>query len=482
MAKDLSSIIKKIQNIMRKDKGVSGDAQRIDQLVWLLFLKVYDELKESNEYELEDFNYVSIIPEDYRWRNWAVDKKDGNAMTGDELIDFVNNKLFPTLKKLVVNENTPLKQAIVKFVFEDANNYMKEGVLLRQVINELNLINFDEYDDRHAFNDIYESILKDLQSAGNSGEFYTPRAITEFIVEMVKPTINDKVADFACGTGGFLTSTIDLLKKNDSQEMLEKIQKNIIGTELKPLPYILCVTNMLLHDLDGTNIIRGNSFSKKLEDYVEKDKVDCIVMNPPFGAMIMDGLETNFPLKYRTSESSDLFVALILYRLKQNGRVGVILPDSFLAGTETARVNIKEKLLKDCNLHTIIRLPNTCFAPYATVATSILFFDKTKSTDEVWYYEHQYPTQQKYSKTNPIKKEDFNPERLWWNNRTQNSHAWKVTRQEIVDKGYDMDFKNPTKKESVIDETPLNDYILQIENDIEDIVSSINKLKDLMKL
>ncbi|MDY0139347.1 MAG: N-6 DNA methylase [Candidatus Izemoplasmatales bacterium] len=291
---------------------------------------------------------------------------------------------------------------------------------------------------------------------------------------------NSVVIDFACGTGGFLTSTIDYLKKQDSQEMLEKIQQNIMGTELKPLPYILSVTNMLLHDLDGTNIKRGNSFSRKLEDYTENDKVDVIVMNPPFGATIMDGLENNFPLKYRTSESSDLFIALILYRLKKDGKVGVIIPDSFLAGTESSRVNIKRKLLNDCNLHTIVRLPNTCFAPYATVATNILFFDRTKSTKEIWYYEHQYPSGKKsYSKTNPIKKKDFKPILAWWDKRKENDFSWKIDISTVEKNNYNLDFKNPNKRIEIDTKTP-KEYIDNIIEDYKEVRVALNKLKEVI--
>lgn len=419
----ITTVVKRIQNIMRQDAGVDGDAQRISQLVWMLFLKVYDAREQL--WEFEEDNFVSIIPEGCRWSEWAIDNKDGKALTGDDLLDFVNNTLFPALKNIEVDAETEKRKAIVKYVFEDANNYMKNGTLLRQVINILNEIDFTEHDDSHTFNDIYENILKDLQSAGDAGEFYTPRPVTEFMVEVLKPQIHEKIADFACGTGGFLTSILKFMQDDiTTQEDKEMVQRNLFGIEKKPLPYLLAITNLILHDIDAPNILHDNSLTKNVRDYKESDKFNVIVMNPPYGGNEEDSIKINFPLAMRSSETADLFVALIQYRLMQNGRAGVVLPEGFLFSTEGAKRAIKEKLLDECNLHTIVRLPEGVFAPYTDIKTNLLFFDKTGPTKEIWYYEHQLPIgYKKYTKTKPIKKIEFNAELKWWQNRVENEYA-----------------------------------------------------------
>lgn len=396
----ITSLIKGVQDIMRQDAGVDGDAQRISQLVWMLFLKVYD-AKEA-EWELFEEDYESIIPEDLRWRNWAEDEE---GMTGDELLEFVNERLFKELKDLTVDETTDKRALIVKSVFEDSYNYMKSGTLLRQLINKLNEIDFDEYEDRHAFNDIYETILKDLQSAGNAGEYYTPRVLTDFIIEMLNPQIGEQVADFACGTGGFLVSSLKHLENQiKTVEDRKIVQSSLFGIEKKPLPHLLCMTNLLLHDVDSPNILRDNSLSTNVRDYREKDKYDVIAMNPPFGGVEEVGIQINFPTEFRTSETADLFMTLIMYRLKETGRVGVILPDGFLFGDDNAKVAIKEKLLSEFNLHTIVRVPNGVFAPYTSIATNILFFDKTKPTEKIDYYQVPLPEGIKngFTKTRPL--------------------------------------------------------------------------------
>lgn len=446
----IENMIKRIQDITRQDAGINGDAQRIEQLVWMLFLKIYDAKEEFWEFEEDD--YESIIPEDFKWRNWAVDHKDGKALTGEDLLDFVNNKLFPTLKNLEVNENTARRATVVKDIFEDANNFMKNGVLLRQIINILNEVDFTEYDDRHSFNDVYELILKDLQSAGNSGEFYTPRPCTDFIIEMLNPRLGEKIADFACGTGGFLISAINyMIGQVKSTDDMDKLQNGLYGIEKKPLPYLLATTNMILHDIDTPRIDHDNSLTKPVREYKESDRFDVVVMNPPYGGVEEASVQNNFPTELRTSETADLFMALIIYRLKQNGRCGVILPDGFLFGTDNGKVAIKKKLLEECNLHTIVRLPSGVFAPYTSISTNILFFDKTGSTKETWFYEHQvgYGTKT-YTKTKPIRHNDFKNEREWWNNREENEVAWKVSIDEIIANNFNLDFKNPVKAQEEI--------------------------------
>lgn len=477
----IDNLVKRLQNIMRQDSGVDGDAQRIAQIVWILFLKVYDAKEEL--WEFHDDDYESIIPEELRWREWAVDNKDGKAMTGDELLTFVNDKLFPTLKSLEVDETTPRKSAIVKEVFEDAFNYMKNGVLLRQVINAIDEVDFTELDERHAFNDIYETILKDLQSAGNSGEFYSPRATTEFIAEMINPQIGETVADFACGTGGFLTSALEILQKQiKTVEDKETVNRSLFGIEKKNLPHLLCMTNLLLHDIDEPNIMHGNSLEKNVRDYKEEDRFDCIMMNPPYGGTEEKIIQSNFPTELQTSETADLFVALILYRLKQNGRVGIILPDNFLFGNENSQKALKERLLNECNLHTIVKLPAGVFAPYTSITTNILFFDKTEATKEIWYYDVPLPEgYRSFSKTKPFKSVHLDGVRKWWNNRDKEDiNSYKVTIDEVRSKEYNLDFKNPNKlveeKEYTLDEL-LNTMDVKSKN----IVSLVDKIREALE-
>ena len=428
---------------MRQDAGVDGDAQRISQLVWMIFLKVFDAKEE--EWELEYDDYESVIPEELRWSNWA---DDDEGITGDELLDFINNKLFKELKEMELGVDSDPKAFLVKAVFEDSYNYMKSGALIRQVINKLNEIDFTASEDRHLFNDIYENILKDLQSAGNSGEFYTPRPVTQFIIDMLNPQLGEKVADFACGTGGFLTCAIEHLKKQQKNvEDIKVLGKTIIGVEKKPLPHLLATTNLILHDIDVPNISHDNSLTKNVRDLKESDYVDVIAMNPPFGGVEEDTVLTNFPNAFQTKETADLVMTVMMYRLSEKGRAGVVLPDGFLFG-EGVKTKIKEKLLSEFNLHTIVRMPNGVFAPYTGINTNLLFFDKGKSTKEVWFFEHPLPKGYKnYTKTKPIKLEEFDLEKKWWNNREENEYAWKVSVEDIKARNYNLDFKNPNKEE-----------------------------------
>jgi type I restriction enzyme M protein len=454
----LGSFVKTIQNIMRGDSGINGDAQRIEQMTWLLFLKVYDAKEE--DWEFHDDDYESVIPEELRWRNWAVDRKDGKAMTGQSLLDFVNNRLFPTLKELKVTENTPVKKSIVKAVFEDSNQYMKDGILLRKVINEIDAVQFDEYDERHAFGEIYETILKSLQSAGNAGEFYTPRAVTDFMVKMTEPKLGERIADFACGTGGFLTSTLKVLEPQiKTIEDREEYNKSIYGIEKKPLPYLLAITNMLLHEIDSPQILHGNSLERNVREYKTSDKFDIVLMNPPYGGTESEGVKINFPADLRSSETADLFLSVIMYRLNENGRAGVIIPDGFLFGTDNAKVAIKKKLLEEFNLHTIVRMPSSVFSPYTSITTNILFFDKTKKTNIVWFYRVDMPEGYKhFSKTKPMKVEHFDECVAWWDDRKQIKDAETDTYkakdyavQELAERGYDLDLCGyPTVEEEVL--------------------------------
>lgn len=442
----LSSFISTSRDIMRGDAGINGDAQRIEQLTWLLFLKVYD-AKEAN-WEIYEPDYRSIIPEDLRWRNWAVDAKDGQARTGQVLLGFLNQDLFPTLKQLPVTASTPVRKAVVRSVFEDANQYMKDGVLIRKLVNLVDGIDIDDYNESHAFGLIYETLLKQLQSAGSSGEFYTPRAVTDFMVKATHPTLGDSIADFAAGTGGFLTSTLRHLESQVSTvEDREKYQASVHGTEKKPMPYLLGVTNLLLNGIDAPSFFHGNSLLRNVREYKDAEKYSLILMNPPYGGSEQPAIQQNFPAALRSSETADLFISLIMYRLKRGGRAGVVLPDGLLFGSDRAKTEIKKKLLGEFNLHTIIRLPGSVFSPYTSIATNLLFFDNTGPTKETWYYRVDLPEGYKaFSKTRPMELAHFDDCWEWWNNRheilddngaTHKAHAFTATKLEEL--GYNLD-------------------------------------------
>ena len=446
---NLKGILDSIRKIMWTDTGLNGDAQRIEQLGWMLFFKIFSD--KDKELEILSDDYVSPIPGELHWDAWAGDDE---GITGDELQDFVDNKLFKQLKDLVIlptNDIQAKRALLVREVFEGNNNYMKSGTNIRKVLNKLNEIDFNTTKDKHAFGELYETILKELQSAGKSGEFYTPRAITEFITEMIKPQLGEKILDPACGTGGYLTAAIEHLKNQaNSVEERQSIAKNIMGWEYKPLPYLLATTNLILHDMEVPNITFRDSLDQPLSNYTEKNRVHAILANPPFGGIVANNNENNFPQNFRTKESADLFLILMIHLLKQGGRAGIVLPDGSLTG-DGIKQRVREKLLNDCNLHTIIRLPNSVFKPYATVATNLLFFTKGEPTKEVWYYEHRLPEGQKaYSKTRPIQVKEFAPIKKWWNKRKESDISWKVDLQTIIDRNYDLDINNPNKKEDVI--------------------------------
>jgi len=479
---NISSVIKSIQDIMRQDSGVDGDAQRISQLTWLLFLKVFDAQEE--EMEITRDSYKSPIPEDLRWRNWAT---DAEGITGDALLDFVNGQLFPKLKTLVGDAERNPRGYVVRSVFEDAFNYMKSGQLLRQVITKLNAIDFNRQTERHQFNDLYEKILKDLQSAGNAGEFYTPRAVTQFMVDMVNPKLGEVVLDPACGTGGFLVCTLEHIRKQVKNEADQGIlQRSVRGVEKKQLPHMLCTTNMMLHGVEvPSQIAHDNTLTRPLRDYGAADRVDIIITNPPFGGVEEPGTENNFPADVRTKETADLFLVLIKHLLKNRGRAALVLPDGTLFG-EGVKSRIKEQLLQECNLHTIVRLPNGVFSPYTGIKTNLLFFSKGQPTKEIWYYEHQYPVGAKnYNKTKPIRIEEFDVEKAWWGteadgfaSRVENEFAWKVGIDAIKAAGFNLDQKNPHAAE-LINHDPaqmLAEY-LRLQDEIQGMR---DQLKDIL--
>lgn len=495
----VNNIVKRLQNIMRQDAGINGDAQRIEQMVWMFFLKVYDTQEETWEYKAkkEKQTFESIIPDKLRWRNWAVDEKDGNALTGESLLFFINNELFPTLKGLDITHETPRSKAIVKEVFEDLNQYMKNGVLLRQVINIINEIEFDDAEDRHMFGDIYEGILKDLQSAGNAGEFYTPRALTDFIIQQLNPQLGEIVGDFTSGTGGFLTSALNYLAPqiqttNDGR----LFQQSILGQEWKPLPYLLSITNLLLHNIEAPNIRHCDSLGIKMSDFKECDKVNVIAMNPPYGGSTDIAAKSNFPMEFRSSETSDLFMVLIMYRLKADGRAAVIVPDGFLFGADGAKLAIKTKMLRDFNLHTIIRLPGSIFSPYTSIATNVLFFNNEKAensadnykTKETWFYRMDMPEGYKhFSKTKPMRLEHCQPIMEWWNDRkeiitedgNEKSRCFTVEELMALDCNFDQ-CKFPKEEEVILPPAELlADYFKKraaLDHEIDKTLSEIQKI------
>ena len=483
---NLSGFVKRLRDIMRNDAGINGDAQRIEQIAWMLFLKVYD--AKEQDWEWDDEDYVSIIPEECRWQNWAVDDHTGTAMTGDKLLNFVNNTLFPTLKKLPVDVSTPIKKAIVQTTFADANQYMKDGVLLRQVINVIDDLDLGDYEESHAFGEIYETILKELQSAGSSGEFYTPRAVTDFMAKMINPQIGEQVADFACGTGGFLTSWLkELSAKIETTEDQSAYDASIYGIEKKQFPYMLCITNMLLHGIDVPKIYHDNSLLKDVLDYTRDEQFDVILMNPPYGGNEKTEVKNHFPADLASSETADLFMSVIMYRLKKNGRAAVILPDGFLFGTDNAKVAIKKKLFSEFNLHTAIRMLHSVFAPYTSITTNILFFDHTKPTEETWFYRLDMPEGYKnFSKTKPMELKHFDPAMDWWNSREEINvdgfdKAKKYTAEEIAARNYNIDLCGyPHEEEEIL---PPKELIQQYQEkraslnaDIDRILAQITEI------
>lgn len=451
---NLSSTIKSIQDTMRQDSGVDGDAQRLSQLTWLLFLKVFDALEE--ELELLQDDYQSPMPEAMRWRNWAADDE---GMTGDPLLSFVDNELLPTLANLPGTLEQNPRAYVLRSVFDDTYNYMKSGHLLRQVINKLAVIDFNRQAERHQFNDLYEKLLKDLQAAGNAGEFYTPRAVTQFMTDILNPQLGETVMDPATGTGGFLVCAIEHLRQQaQTPEQQAQLQTAVRGVEKKPLPHSLCVTNLMLHGIEVPSQIKNdNTLSTPLRNYGKADQVDIILTNPPFGGTEEPGIEDGFPADLRSRETADLFMILIMKLLKDHGgRAAVVLPDGFLFG-EGSKSRIKEKLLTECNLHTIVRLPNGVFSPYTGIKTNLLFFTKGQPTQDVWYYEHPYPVGVKnYNKTKPIRIQEFDAEKAWWGSaadgyvsRVENEYAWKVGIDQLRAANWNLDQKNPHVGEQV---------------------------------
>ena len=440
----VSTLVKSIQDIMRQDVGVDGDAQRISQLCWMFFLKIIDD--QDQELELLKDDYRSPIPGHLQWRDWAADPE---GITGEELLGFVDDVLFPSLKGLP-SGGSP-RANVVRDVFEDAYNYMKSGQLMRQVVNKINDIDFNNLAERQHFGDIYEQLLNDLQSAGNAGEYYTPRAVTSFMARMIDPKPGETLFDPACGTGGFLTCAMQHMRERYVKRPEDEatMQAALRAVEKKPLPHMLAVTNMLLHNVEDPSFLRhDNTLARPYISWGQDDRVDIVLTNPPFGGKEEDGIESNFPGHFRTRETADLFLALIVRLLKPGGRAAVVLPDGSLFG-EGVKTRLKEHLMEECNLHTVVRLPNSVFRPYASIGTNLLFFEKGEPTKDVWFWEHLVPEGQKaYSKIRPIKLEHLDGCAAWWGGaerqgREEGDRAWKVSAEEIKDSGYNLDIKNP---------------------------------------
>jgi len=443
---NVRTTVKSIQDIMRQDVGVDGDAQRISQLTWLFFLKIIDD--QDQELEITRDDYHSPIPERFQWRNWAADPE---GITGQAMLDFVNDDLFPALKGLQITGKPGDRRRVVRDVFEDAYNYMKSGQLLRQVVNKIAQIDFNNLSERQHFGEIYEQILNDLQSAGNAGEYYTPRAVTAFMVQMIDPHPGETLFDPACGTGGFLTCSIRHMEEKyvRTPAQRETMQGALRAVEKKQLPHMLCVTNMLLHGIEDPSFVRhDNTLARPYISYTKSDRVDIVLTNPPFGGREEDGIESNFPQHFRTRETADLFLALIIRLLKPGGRSAVVLPDGSLFG-DGVKTRLKEALMEECNLHTIVRLPNSVFRPYASIGTNLLFFEKGAPTQDIWFWEHQVPEGQKaYSMTRPIRQEHLADCAAWWGGprregREETERAWKVSAEEVKAGGYNLDIKNP---------------------------------------
>jgi type I restriction enzyme M protein len=446
----VSKSIKTIQNIMRRDAGIDGDAQRIGQLCWIFFLKILDD--QDQELELLRNNYISPIPTKFQWRNWAADPE---GITGEVLLSFINDDLFPKLKELPIEGVDSPRRRVVRNVFEDAFNYMKSGQLIRQVINKVSEIDFNDLSQRSHFGEVYEQILNDLQSAGNAGEYYTPRAVTQFMVDRIDPKPGESLFDPACGTGGFLTCAMRHMRKHyvKKPEHESKMQSCLQAVEKKPLPHMLCTTNMLLHGIEDPSFVRhDNTLARPYISWEQKDRVDIVLTNPPFGGKEEDGIENNFPSNFQTRETADLFLALIIRLLKKNGRAAVVLPDGTMFG-DGVKNTLKEHLLEECNLHTVVRLPNSVFKPYASVGTNLLFFEKGEPTKDIWFYEHRVIEGQKaYSMTKPIRFAYFQDCIDWWGGvkregRTETEFAWKVNIYDVKERKFDLDIKNPNKVE-----------------------------------
>jgi type I restriction enzyme M protein len=478
---ELSSAIKSARDIMRKDAGLSTDVDRIPQLSWILFLKCFDDLEQRRM--LLEGKYRDVIEEPYRWRDWAADEDRGR--TGDALLDFVNSDLFPHLRGLVGTREGDQRDVIAA-IFRETYNRMLSGYLLRDVVNLVNRFNFNSSDDIHTLSHLYESMLREMRdAAGTNGEFYTPRPVVRFMVDRTAPRIGETVYDPAAGTCGFLVETYEYM--NGQQRTLEDRETlqtgTLYGTEKKPMPYLLGMMNLLLHGIEYPNLVRDNSLARPLTEITDRQRYDVIVTNPPFGGEEEAGVQANFPEGTRTSETALLFLQFIMRSLKRSkgeragGRCAMVLPNGPLFADGVA-ARIKEDLLKSYNLHTIVRLPNGVFAPYTSIPTNLLFFQRDGPTQEIWYYELPLPEGRKnYTKTKPLRDAEFDACRALWYERPDTEHSWRVPVAQVVKNNYNLDIKNPSSQEALAHRPPeeLVESILVKEQRIAEIMAQIKQ-------
>ncbi len=485
----LSSTIKSVRDLLRKDAGLNGDTDRLPQLVWLLFLKNLDDFEQAQEEVLGD-DYIPIIEEQYRWRDWVVTDSLTNRRKGDELLKFVNGDLIPYLSRLGGEDPRDIR-SIIGTIFRGTFNRIRSGYILREVVDKLTAINFNSSDDIHSVSLFYETMLKEMRdSAGDAGEFYTPRPVVRFIIDRLQPKLGESLLDPACGTAGFLVEAYSrLYDQVRTPEQGKQLQDDLIGIEKKPMSYLLAIMNMLLHGIEAPNIQERNTLANvNLRNIQDRDRVDMIATNPPFGGEEERGILSNFPEGMRTAETALLFFQYIMEHLKRpGGRCGVVLPNGFLFGNGVASI-VKKKLLTQFNLHTIVRLPVGTFAPYTSIPTNILFFEACENSDdfeskpctsEVWYYEIPLPEgRNSYSKTKPMQFEEFQPCIGWWDNRVENEHAWKVPVAELLANDCNLDRKNPNAQKDYEHLPPeqLVESILQKEMRIVEIMGEIKKM------
>lgn len=460
----LASVIKTARDAMRKDAGLNGDLDRIPQLAWLLFLKAFDGVEENRE--ITDAKYRAAIDEPYRWRDWAADP---NGPTGEALIEFVDTELLPYLRGLTgTGAHDP--RDVLAAVFKETNNRMLSGYLLRDVVNKVNDVNFASSDDIHTMAHLYESMLKDMRdAAGDSGEFYTPRPVIRFMVQQVAPQLGEVILDPACGTGGFLVEALEELEPQvETTQQLRKLQRNLRGVEKKPLPYLLGMMNLVLHGVGQPNVARGNALNKPITQISRAERVDVVLTNPPFGGEEEKSIQSNFPADKQTAETAWLFLQLVIRQLKDGGRCGIVVPNGILFG-DGVGARIKQQLLTDCNLHTVVRLPDGVFEPYTAIPSNLLFFDKTGRTKEVWFYEVAPPEgRKKYSKTKPMRFEEFADCQAWWSDRAENERAWRVPIADLETKDWNLDLRNPHGPQDLAHRPPaeLLDELVEVEREI----------------
>lgn len=468
----LAAVIKAARDAMRKDAGLNGDLDRIPQLAWLLFLKAFDGLEQSRE--ITDDRFRPAIEEPYRWRDWAADP---NGPTGDALTSFVNGKLLPYLRDLSgTGSHDP--RDVLAAVFKETNNRMLSGYLLRDVVNKVNEINFASSDDIHTMAHLYESMLREMRdAAGDSGEFYTPRPIIRFIVQQLDPKLGEVVLDPACGTGGFLVESLEHASPQvQTAQQRRALHTNLRGIEKKPLPFLLGMMNLVLHGVGQPNITRGNALATPITQIGKAERVEVVLTNPPFGGAEEASIQANFPAGKQTAETAWLFLQLVVRRLKEGGRCGIVVPNGVLFA-DGVGARIKQQLLTDCNLHTIVRLPDGVFAPYTDIPTNLLFFDKTGPTKTIWFYEVPTPDgRKKYSKTRPMRFEEFVDCQRWWKKRTENDRAWRVASSDVAANGYNLDLRNPNRPDD-LSHRPPKELLAELVDTEREILVLLEKLE-----